>query len=114
MNNLADSYSLGKFSTIKYPLPEWNGETDGDWVRHMMTQGYKMRWPDVDGFRVWALDPDRDHDWPYAVELELDSNRLVFMKKWYDVTHFLTNHGLGHYMALIAEIMLSMQEPNYE
>lgn len=121
MKDLADAYNQGQFSTIESPLPTFQGGTEEMWFTHLMRQGYKQLplfgITPLDGLAVWSMPLGRDHDWPYMVEIEIDAARCVFMKKWYDVTHFINNHCLGMSIGAINQLQIMVGEhmgPDYD
>jgi hypothetical protein len=94
-----DCYENGKFSTIESPLvfPEENLEL-ADWENQVNTIGYtKIRqygFGERSSTEVWRTTSiSADADYPYFVIFdELSEGRIIFMKNWFDVTHFLSNH----------------------
>lgn len=96
----AEAYEQGNFTFIECPLilPEYTGVDE--WKHTLNKMGYHLKYQ-LDPYNgdpylvVWGCALSVDSDYPYFVEFNcLDEGRLIFMKKWYDVTHFINNHCL--------------------
>lgn len=106
-----ESYSQGNFSIIDCPLIIPESSYLKDWIKNLYKMGYYSIFNidiyDGDPFMtVFSCPLSCDAPYPYFVQFNgLEEGRLIFMKKWYDVTHFINNHCLMVNITLLNNLM---------
>jgi len=117
----ATTYSLGTFGETEFPLNDFTSGTHEEWLKNIFSQGYCCIFklgccedePAVMFFgKTYVSEPC---EWPYFCIFDsFNEGRYVFMKNWYDVSHFINNHASCEAFRLIESTYRGVHEILYD